>query len=767
MRFVLAILATIVPDAVAGATPRQTPNDELPRIAAAAYADRARQGLMTDDASHVSTNTVAQSSAPATKATVASPVPSGTPPMPALALAGAGSSGGAADIRAQGRPPAPRGGDAANVLDAPYNADATGAADSTAAFTAALASGRRVVVPSGTYTVCGAIIPGSAELEGAGRDLTVLKAKAGCNADVLLTAGAYSLFGTKSGGGANSWQVSRLSIDGNRAAQTARGAAIDGANCLAVYGAAWRLHEVTLRNCLGHGLRSEWGDGGPAGGLEASLYDVTIDTVGRHGWWFRGPHDIDAVKVIVIDASQEADNTYDGILNQSNGRFFDFHGWHRGVTTNRVAYQFYSAFGSNQIVASHLEGGRRQLYHGGSYDQVIGSFIYAQFGGMGTALVTFAGNNNIHVANQYQGTSGTGAYALRIGTKSNPAAYNQVTSGHFASFDTVGPFNFENDGGVNSISGFGYAKSGGVSVIAGTVAASSRINYVQGGTGMNLSTLTPIAQIADGSVAHGNARGAGAVDLQTSRTRNVAVAAGASSGILSGTNNLVGSGTASVVAGGSGNGVGNSNYATVAGGENNYATGNWSATLGGQNQNAAGMWSGIIYGSNNTADGTASSANGLWATARGGHGANALASGRFSAAGDAQRRETVLRGSGSGATVIRLTADGAAAGAANCINIADATAYNLEIRLIVRSMKTPKSSYSWVMPVATLLRGAGVGSTSLTLGTPATTATNSFTPTVSATADTINGCINLSVKPPADNTDTLRAVARIESVEVQ
>jgi hypothetical protein len=36
-----------------------------------------------------------------------------------------------------------------------------------------------------------------------------------------------------------------------------------------------------------------------------------------------------------------------------------------------------------------------------------------------------------------------------------------------------------------------------------------------------------------------------------------------------------------------------------------------------------------------------------------------------------------------------------------------------------------------------------------------------------ATADTTNGCLNLSFTPPTGNTDTWHPVARVETVEVQ
>lgn len=374
-----------------------------------------------------------------------------------VAIQGSGSTGDVSEMSAAGRTIAARAQDVANVLDAPYGADGTGAADSTAAFNAAFASGKRIVIPWGTYSVCNVQIPSNADVEGAGRDLTFLKAKNGCNADVVSTVGAYSLFGTGSGGGANAWEISRLTIDGNRADQTApSGGSPDQVNCLAAYGGAWRMRDVTLRNCLGNGIRSQWGDVELLGGLEASLFSVTIDTVGRHGWLFGGPHDSDVVKLIVTDAGQEKDNTYSGVYeNGGAARFYDFHAWHRAGVQNRMAYNL-SSNGSNQITSSHFEGGHAWIEHRGSDDIITNSLFYALVGINDTSGVVFRAPRNTHVGNHYSGPiNSTSMYAFQFGDGSGGAGYLEtITSSSVGGF-TKGLANFVNSTGFNTIDATG------------------------------------------------------------------------------------------------------------------------------------------------------------------------------------------------------------------------------------------------------------------------------------------------------------------------
>jgi hypothetical protein len=67
-------------------------------------------------------------------------------------------------------------GASANVLD--YGADPTGVADSTAAFTAAIATGKRVWIPNGTYSAAAINLPSGTQIEGESRSGVQLKVRA-------------------------------------------------------------------------------------------------------------------------------------------------------------------------------------------------------------------------------------------------------------------------------------------------------------------------------------------------------------------------------------------------------------------------------------------------------------------------------------------------------------------------------------------------------------------------------------------------------------
>jgi hypothetical protein len=67
-----------------------------------------------------------------------------------------------------------------------------------------------------------------------------------------------------------------------------------------------------------------------------------------------------------------------------------------------------------------------------------------------------------------------------------------------------------------------------------------------------------------------------------------------------------------------------------------------------------------------------------------------------------------------------------------------------------------------------MVMGDAPGSTTLIMNPlPAPLSQGSFVPTLSAAADTANGCLNLTVTPPAGNTHRWHFVARVQSVEVQ
>ena len=99
-----------------------------------------------------------------------------------------------------------------------------------------------------------------------------------------------------------------------------------------------------------------------------------------------------------------------------------------------------------------------------------------------------------------------------------------------------------------------------------------------------------VANIPDGTVTGGNARGNNSVDLQISR--------GSATQIASGINSVIGGGSSNTAS---------SNNSTVSGGQSNTAsTGTHATVVGGQSNTASGLRATVVGGFSNTASGSAS-----------------------------------------------------------------------------------------------------------------------------------------------------------------
>ena len=129
----------------------------------------------------------------------------------------------------------------------------------------------------------------------------------------------------------------------------------------------------------------------------------------------------------------------------------------------------------------------------------------------------------------------------------------------------------------------------------------------------------------------------------------------------------------------------------------------------------------------------------------------------------------LLIASTSATTTTRLTVDGAAVGAANCINPAANTALDMFIE-VVGIDTTSAGNVARFRSLDTLLyRGATAASTQLVNGASAQPPNGSIGAGSGAAftvaADTSNGCLALSVTPP--NTNAWHWAARVRTTEVQ
>ena len=174
-----------------------------------------------------------------------------------------------------------------------YGAVGDGATDCYAAIMAALAAypNGQINLGDGVFVVSQVIDkPVGASIRGKGRGVTRLKMANAANAPaVVRTAGFASLTGTTSTGGEFNSEIRDLTIDGNKANNTAGLGA-------QLYGKYFRTENVAFENCFGVGLYTEYGGADnfstTAGTLEASIINVFVQQCGGSGAVFMGPHDM-------------------------------------------------------------------------------------------------------------------------------------------------------------------------------------------------------------------------------------------------------------------------------------------------------------------------------------------------------------------------------------------------------------------------------------------------------------------------------------------
>lgn len=244
------------------------------------------------------------------------------------------------------------------------------------------------------------------------------------------------------------------------------------------------------------------------------------------------------------------------------------------------------------------------------------------------------------------------------------------------------------------------------------------------------------AQVTTSTTVGGNARGTNATDWQSVRSNATQVAAAVTAVVSGGAYNTASAGAS-----------------TVGGGSSNVASSANSCVPGG-----------VL----NVADADSAIATGRSATVHGLYGANIHASGFLATGGDAQSGTYVLRGRSTGGAAVRLTADGAAAGAANVCNLPNNTSWMGYLSIIARDTTLGGANFaSWRNAGFSLVRGANAASAAVPDGSSTfTSLTNvAVSGNLAISADTANGGLNITFTPP--NTNTWDVVAVFRTSEVQ
>ena len=324
------------------------------------------------------------------------------------------------------------------------------------AINAAYSLGVPLYIPSGTYMVSGLTWKSGVEIYGASRDATTIKLIANSNTSVIKSDGSDALWGTGSYGGIMGGSIHDLKIDGN---WTPSGGGQTAGHGIAVYGSAYRLFDLSIRNCRQSFIKSEWGTYG-TDGMEPTVLNIDGDVCGEHGVYLDGPHDGYWDNIILIDPAQKADNTYNGFHStaKGNGRFISLHPWHRSASTNRMKFAGWFEGWGSQITDCQFEGGRQLLYVGGQ-QSIIGADteIYAAFSNSPMVVLGCANTKMGGLINGMT-TPGYTPPLIQYG--------DGVTSAYNIDFDVIGVCDAAASGAIKVVGDGGF-HTGTISLIGG------------------------------------------------------------------------------------------------------------------------------------------------------------------------------------------------------------------------------------------------------------------------------------------------------------
>ncbi|MFH6787059.1 MULTISPECIES: right-handed parallel beta-helix repeat-containing protein [Methylobacterium] len=224
----------------------------------------------------------------------------------------------------------------------------------------------------------------------------------------------------------------------------------------------------------------------------------------------------------------------------------------------------------------------------------------------------------------------------------------------------------------------------------------------------------------------------------------------------------------------SSNNQNNNPYSSILYGQSNSISKPNSGAGGfGNNVNCYGCFA---TGQYNNAIGTISRLGGYQAGDDGLNGADCWASGSpgpdsLGGSGLAMTCQHVLRQVSTSTSPVRLTSNQAAAGSANCVNLPNNAHMQLELRVSGRDTSSAGNWADWAATgVNALDRGASAAATTYSGAFSTATAAQASAGAGSAaslqvTADTSNGCLDVSVTAP--NTNAWRWVAYVRRVKVQ
>lgn len=694
------------------------------------------------------------------------------------ALAQTGNLSGAS-VSASGtttpRTLANRAADVANILD--HGGNSGGSVDNSAALNAALAKAKRVYFPAGTYGFSTkATIPAGVSEIYCDQGATFKALPGNASNSLFFSAGAtvtgLTVKGCKFDGNASAVGVNTLFV------QVFQAANVVFEDC---YFTNNRWHMLSFTSSTNSGVRNsrfmDVGNYNKGTSSYALAVTVTYNTSGSGNFFNRnfmynlGGDAIDAGSQTDFQVNDNfiiGDNT--GWVNLSSGAgtgLYVFENSTRGTISGNYIYGLTGNGIDVDCISDFSISGNTSLNNGGAGIAISGHNSPA----CSPTRLSVTGNV---VNNNYQAVSGR----VSLTTNGSTAAGNAV-------------LNFASTTGV--VAGmYVYDASGGVPVgtkVLSTTSTTVTIDANATGSGVASSAAiqflnrfsrppAPDAGIWLGCVGGActssliSFAGNTATDSQATKTQSYGIHYAsdmtATNVKVSADNVLAGNLTADILnATTQGAGTG-SNSTVLWNSSGATASGNFGSIAGGFSSAASGTGA-IALGTSNTASGTYGVTLGNGARDWAKIGRNCYASGQLSGSGDAQTCYGVMRGTGASTSAVRLTTNNSTAATTNCFNIDNNTAWSVVLNITALSRTSVGKNMSWLKWGGLLTRGANAASTAVTMESKPTPITNGTVTgaDIAVTADTTNGCLNVSFTPPTSNTDTWVAVARIESTEVQ
>lgn len=201
----------------------------------------------------------------------------------------------------------------------------------------------------------------------------------GSNCTMLKGYEFDTLTGTTTAGGISNWSIGGLIMNGNMANNSSPDAG-EGMG-IATYGRDFIIYDMHIIGTYRTGLWTEYTTGSNGvSPFNGRCADVTIDTIGEHGW-YNAVSDLHAKSINIKSVSQNSDNTWDCMHFVKGVRGSVFNTWRSGSVTNTHRYSLYSTGGCIMQTYSFETAKTAQMYLSGVRNVITDGLSYNLLGG--------------------------------------------------------------------------------------------------------------------------------------------------------------------------------------------------------------------------------------------------------------------------------------------------------------------------------------------------------------------------------------------------